>query len=132
MKKFINNILLYLNCINRKTLLVSKTVNILKFAVNSTMPEYVMTMIPDNDKSDIVDTKLVRCMKKVSIDYMGWESESVESIIDKLKNIKQKQRTSFWILLAAELNMDSDKKQLEKAIIETQKAYLLLKQNIIT
>ncbi len=129
MKNIINNILIYLNFINKKALIIIKTVNILKFAVNSNMPEYVMSITSDKDESEIIDTELSKCMKRVSNDYMGWELDCIEKIIKKLKTIEPKHRTSFWILLAAELNTGSNIKQLETAIIETQKAYLFFKQH---
>lgn len=132
--KVYKRILLFISGISKKTLIVTKIVNIVKFSVNSTMPEYILTIIPNKYESSILESTLLKSMRNVSLKYMDWELNencSEIDIIEKLKKIDKDKRTSFWILLAAEINLavSKNKLQLEHAIIETQKAYSFLKKN---
>jgi hypothetical protein len=133
MKKIYKNIILFINGISKKTLLITKIVNIVKFSVDSTMPEYVLTVVPDKFESELVDNSLLKSMKRVCSKYMDWDlSEQCTEleIIEQLKKLDKDKRTSFWILLAAEINISVSKNNihLEHAIIETQKAYSFLKK----
>jgi hypothetical protein len=128
-KKISSKFLLYLNGIKYENMIVIKVVNIFKFAINSSMYDYILSISPNSEESTIIETKLSKSIKKVSTDYMDWEYDDDKDIIKNLQKLEVKKRTAFWILLAAELNIDSNKKELEEAIVETQKAYIFLKKN---
>ena len=133
MRDLINKLFLFINGINKKSLSTTKIVNIVKFSVNSTMPEYILSVVPDKFESELVDNTLLKSMKSVCVKYMDWDLSDMCNeldIINKLKELDKEKRTSFWILLAAEINISVTKNniQLEHAIIETQKAYSFLKK----
>jgi hypothetical protein len=133
MRKLYKSLVLFINGISKKSLLITKIVNIVKFSVDSTMPEYILTIIPNKFESQMVDNSLLKSMKRVCKKYMDWEltDNCTElEIVGELKKLDKEKRTSFWILLAAEINISVSKNniQLEHAIIETQKAYSFLKR----
>lgn len=133
MKKIYKRFILFINGISKRSLLVTKIVNIVKFSVNSTMPEYILTVVPNKLESEMVDNSLLNSMKRVCSKYMDWNLSDTCTeleIINELKKLDKDKRTSFWVLLAAEINISVSKNkiQLEHAIIETQKAYLFLKK----
>jgi len=126
--------------LRKQSIVVVKVTGLLKKAVESPIADGVVNLIPGDEDDKILAKlreKVVPVLEKVAIAHgilhaSSTNSDVINAVIEKLKELHPELRASFWVVFSGELNMAlaDGKISLAEALILAQLAYVeIFKKN---